>query len=215
MFLSSGGQVPEGQGEAPEWFMESFRTLLTYGNVGISLFVGWMLVMRLGGMGFSAEGKNYWMLKAAPLSSRQMLTAKFLVSYLPTLLLTALFLVAFSLIQKTAWGVTLYSLFVLAWCLSGMNGIQLAFGVAGANFNWEDPRRMSAGGMGCLGSIVTPIYLLIDLAFFFLPPFLAEMFRLPVLYGYLVGAVLGIGFSVLCTWLPPRLVARRVERLGE
>jgi ABC-2 type transport system permease protein len=215
MFLSSGGQVPEGQGEAPEWFMESFRTLLVYGNVGISLFVGWMLVMRLGGMGFSAEGKNYWMLKAAPLSSRYLLTAKFLVSYLPSLLLTALFLVAFSLIQKTAWGVTLYSLFVLAWCLAGMNGIQLAFGVVGANFNWEDPRRINAGSMGCLGSIVTPIYLLFDLAFFFLPPFLAEMFRFPGLYGYLVGAVLGIGFSVLCTWLPPRLVARRVEHLGE
>ena len=45
------------------------------------------VLARLAGLGFSHEGKNYWMLKAAPISTRQLLTAKFLVGYLPALLL--------------------------------------------------------------------------------------------------------------------------------
>lgn len=215
MFLSSGGEPPPGQGEAPAWFMDSFRTLLVYGNVAIALFVGWMLVQRLGGMGFSSEGRNFWMLKAAPISARQILTAKYLVAYLPAILLSLLFLIVFSVLQKMAWNQALYSLLVLALCLAGMTGLQLAFGAAGANFNWEDPRRMNAGKMGCLGALLTALYIPIDLAFFFIPPFLVELFRLPSQYGYLVGIVLGVGFSLLCALLPPRLMEGRVRRLGE
>lgn len=215
MFLSSGGEPPPGQGDAPDWFMDSFRSLLVYGNVAISLFVGWMLVQRLGGMGFSAEGKNYWMLKAAPVSSRQVLVAKFLVAYLPSLLISLLFLLAFSVLQKMAPSEVLYSLVVLTGCLAGMNGLHLAFGVAGANFTWEDPRRMNAGKMGCLAALLTILYVPIDLAFYFIPALLAEMFTIPSLYGYLVGFVLGTGFSLLCALLPPRLMEARVARLSE
>jgi len=45
--------------------------ILAYGNVGMSLFVGWMVLSRLAGMGFSQEGKSYWLLKTAPVSRRK------------------------------------------------------------------------------------------------------------------------------------------------
>ncbi len=215
MFLRGGGEPPAGRGEAPAWFMDSFRTLLVYGNVGLSLFVGWMLLQRLAGMGFSAEGKNYWMLKTAPVSARQMLAAKFLVAYLPALALGLLFLVAFSILQKNAIAEAMYSLLVLTLCLAGMAGLQLAFGAAGANLTWEDPRRMNAGSMGCLGMILTAVYVPVDLVFFFGPLILAELFGLHSLYAYLAGGVLGAGVSLLCVLLPPYLLEARVERLGE
>jgi hypothetical protein len=215
MILRGGGEPPAGGGEAPEWFMTSLRTLLSYGNIGLSVFVGWMLLGRLASMGFSAEGKSYWMLKAAPLSARQMLTAKYLVAYLPSLALSLFFLTALIILQKVPIATAAYSLLVLALCLAGMTGILLAFGVTGANFKWEDPRRINAGKMGCLGSIVTILYLPLDLVFFLGPLVMAGFLGFPVGYGYLVGGVLGTGLSLLCVLLPLRLVVPLVDRLDE
>ncbi len=215
MFLRGGGEPPAGRGEAPVWFMDSFRALLAYGNVGISLFVGWMLLSRLAGMSFSQEGRNYWMLKAAPVSPRQMLAAKFLVAYLPTLVLGWFFLIAASLLQGMSGGQFAYGLLAVTICLAGMNGILLGFGVAGANFKWEDPRRMNAGGLGCLGQAVTMIFLPVGFGFFIGPLFLAAALQLPQIYGYLAGLVLGVGVNLGCAFLPPILVEKRVQRLGE
>jgi ABC-2 type transport system permease protein len=215
MFLRSGGEPPAGQGEAPEWFMDSFRSLLSFGNVLLAIFIGWMLLQRLGGMGFSQEGKNYWMLKAAPVSARQLLVAKYLVAYLPTLVFSTLFVTLVSILQHIEIAQAIYSWLVVALCLAGMAGIQVAFGAAGANFTWEDPRKMNAGNMGCLGMILTAFYIPINLGLFLGPIFLAAVFGMPNGFAYLVGAVLGGGLGLLCASLPPRLLEAKVERLSE
>jgi len=215
MLFRAGGQPPAGQGDAPDWFMNSFGILLSHGNIGMSLFVGWMLLGRLSGMAFSSEGRNYWILKAAPLRAEHLLAAKFLVAYLPTLALGLFFLTGISLVQKTPLAGFLYSLLAVAMCLAGMNGILLAFGVLGANFKWEDPRKMSAGSMGCLGQILTMFYLPIAFGLFIGPLWLVSAFNWPQVYGYLAGFVLGIGVTGCCAFLPPWLARGKVERLAE
>jgi hypothetical protein len=215
ILFRTGGQPPAGMGDAPDWFMNSLRLLYTYGNVGMSLFVGWWLLSRLSGMAFSSEGKNYWMMKAAPVRAGHLLVAKFLVAYCPTLVLGLFFLVGISLFQKIPSAVFLYSLVVVPMCLAGMNGIQLAFGVAGANFKWEDPRKMSAGGLGCLGQFLAMLYLPLAFGFFIAPLWLASAFNVPSGFGYLAGFILGLGVTGTCAILPPWLVRGKVERLGE
>ncbi len=215
MLFRTGGQLPAGLGEAPDWFMNSFRILLSYGNVGMSLFVGWWLLGRLSGMAFSSEGKNYWMLKTAPVRAGHMLAAKFLVAYLPTLALGLLFLIGISILQKIPLAGFLYSLVAVAMCLAGMNGILLAFGVAGANFKWEDPRKMSAGSLGCLGQFLTMLSLPLLFGLFIGPMWLVSAFNWPQVYGYLAGFILGVGVTGTCTFLPPWLVRGKVERLDE
>ena len=215
MLLRTGGQLPAGQGDAPDWFMNSLRILYSYGNVGMSLFVGWWLLGRLSGMAFSSEGRNYWILKAAPLRAGHLLLGKFLVAYLPTLLLGLFFLVGISVVQKIPLVVFLYSLVVVPMCLAGMNGIQLAFGVLGANFKWEDPRKMSAGGLGCLGQILTVLYLPLAFGLFIAPLWLVSAFNWPQGYGYLAGFLLGVVATGICAFLPPRLVREKVDRLAE
>jgi ABC-2 type transport system permease protein len=215
ILLRTGGQPPAGQGQAPDWFMTSFRMLLSYGNIGMSLFVGWWLIGRLSGMAFSSEGKNYWILKAAPLRPGHMLMAKFLVAYLPTLVLGLLFLVGISVLQKLPINGFFYSLLAVVMCLAGMNGIQLAFGVLGANFNWEDPRKMSAGGLGCLGQFLTMLYLPLAFGLFIGPLWIVSAFNFPQVYGYLVGAILGTVVTAACAFLPPWLVQGKVARLAE
>jgi len=214
MFFRTG-QFFTGQGDAPIWVMDSLRTLATYGNVGMSLFVGWMLLGRLSGMAFSSEGKNYWMLKASPVRPSHLLAAKYLVAYLPTLALGSFFLVGISILQKISPGVFLYSLLTVAMCLAGMNGILLGFGTAGANFNWEDPRKMNAGNLGCLGQFLTMLFLPLAFGLFIGPLFLVNLFQWPQGYGYLVGGIVGIVVTGTCAILPLWLVQKKVDRLGE
>jgi ABC-2 type transport system permease protein len=215
ILLQSVGQVPAGKGEAPAWFMDSLRILISYGNVGMSLFVGWMMLSRLSGMAFSSEGRNYWMVKAAPVRASHLLFAKYLFAYLPTLALGVFFLVGISIVQKIPPGGFLFSLVAVAMCLAGMNGILLASGVAGANFKWEDPRKMSAGGKGCLGQILAMLYLPLAFGLFIGPVWLVSAFNIPPIYGYLAGFILGCAASGACAFLPPWLVRGKVERLDE
>ena len=155
MFLRPGNPMFPDSPDMPAIFTSISRFIATYGNIGMSLFVGWMLLSRLAGMAFSSEGRNYWMLKASPVRTAHLLAAKFLVAYLPTLALGVVFMVAVSILQKASLAIFLYGLLATAMCQAGMNGILLAFGVAGANFNWTDPRRMNAGAIGCLGQALT------------------------------------------------------------
>jgi ABC-2 type transport system permease protein len=214
LLLRRGGEPPAGRGEAPDWFMNSFRIVLAYGNIGLSLFVGWMLLSRLAGMGFSHEGRNYWMLKVSPIRVWHLLASKFLVAYLPTLGLGFLFLTVISIVQGLSILEFVYSLIAIIMCLAGMAGILLSFGVAGANFTWEDPRRMNSGMMGCFGQILTIIYLPISFGLFVAPLGFAQFLEFPLIYGYLAGLILGSAFAAGFTLVPLWLVRRRVEQLG-
>ncbi len=151
----TGGIAPEGQGNAPSWFMDALQAGFSYGDIAISLFVGWILVMRLAGMGFSQEGKSYWMLKSAPLTPGQLLTAKFLVAWIPSVLIGWLFVIVMAILQPAKLASLPFALLVVALCFAGMTGINLAFGVTGAKFDWVDPRKMQSGSAGCLGSLLS------------------------------------------------------------
>jgi ABC-2 type transport system permease protein len=194
---------------------ESFRVALSYASVGMSLFVGWMALSRLAGMGFSQEGRNYWLLKASPVRAGQLLLAKFLVAYLPAIALGLIFLLVISVVQGFSAGQFLYGLIVMLMCQAGTAGLLLAFGAVGANFNWEDPRKMNAGSMGCLGQIATMLYLPVAFGAFIVPLGVVSLFGLPLAYGYLAGLLLGMGITAFSAYMPLWLVRRRVEQLGE
>lgn len=215
IMLRNGGEPPAGRGEAPDWFMESFRLVLAYGNVGMSLLVGWMLLSRLSGMGFSQEGRNYWMLKASPIRTSHLLASKFIVAYLPTLGLGFVFLTIISIVQGLSLLEFSYSLLAIIMCLAGMNGILLSFGVAGANFTWDDPRKMNAGVIGCFGQILTMLYLPLSFGLFIAPLGFAKFLNYPIAYGYLFGLIFGTGIALGFALIPLWLVRKRVERLAE
>ena len=90
-----------------------------------------------------------------------------------------------------------------------------AFGAAGANFNWDDPRKMNAGSLGCLGQFVTMLILPLSMGLFIAPLGLVIAFQVPQVYGYLAGMVLGVGVNLLCAILPLKLVEKKLQHLGE
>lgn len=215
LLIGRGGQAPAGRGEAPQEFMDALNSLMVYGNVGISLFVGWSLLSRLATMAFSQEGKQYWILKSAPLSSRQLLSAKFLVAYLPTLALGVGFLIVISILQQIDLGTFAFSLSVVVITLLGLAGLSLTFGVLGANFNWEDPRRISQGSAGCFGALASMAFLVLGLGLFFGPSLLIGILRLPPALGQGIGLLIGGAFCLAAGFIPLWAVRHRVARLAE
>ena len=140
-----------------------------YLNIGISLFVSWMLIPRLGGIGFSQEGKSYWILKTAPVKASTLLAAKFFVAFLPATLFAWLFLLVMVVVCVNGLGSLWFSMPVAALNIAGNTGLNLMFGVLGANMGWDDPRHMMRGSVGCLGSLASFFYFPISLLFFFGP----------------------------------------------
>jgi ABC-2 type transport system permease protein len=215
MLLRGGNQPPPGRGEAPEVFMQVLTNLLLYANVGLSLFIGWSLLSRLAGMSFSLEGKQYWLLKSAPVSTLRLVTGKYLVAYLPTLALCWTFLLITSLLQRVSLEALAYSLVVVAFSVAGVAGLNLSFGVVGANFEWDDPRRISQGVMGCLGALVSGACLLVCLLFFFGPPIVSDIFDFSPAIGRLIGLILGSTASLGLMIVPIWLVRQRIPHLAE
>lgn len=215
MLIRGGGQAPPGRGEAPQWFMATLQNALAYGNIGISIFVGWSLLTRLAMMGFSQEGRAYWLLKTAPVGTTRLVAAKFLVAYLPALALSWAFLLAISLVQGLDVPALLFGMIVVALCIAGGAGLELALGVVGARLDWDDPRRMMTGGAGCLGFLVSAAYVIAILALFFGPPIGFALQGWPEAEGRLVGLALGGAASLACAIVPLRLVRHRVARIGD
>ncbi|HLC35273.1 MAG TPA: hypothetical protein VJJ70_09810 [Anaerolineales bacterium] len=215
MLARSGGQVDPGRGEAPEWLMQGSSQMLAYGNIGIALFIGWIMLSRLGMMAFSHEGRSYWLIKTAPVTPVRLMLAKALTAYLPTLVIGELFLALASLLQKAGAGVMLFGMAVVALALAGGAGVHLAFGVAGANLEWEDPRHMVRGSVGCIGSFAGMAYVALAAACFIGPAVVVPLLGGSAGVGQAIGVVVGGVFALVCTLLPPYLVLGRVRRIGE
>lgn len=215
IFLGDTREISAEPGEISEFFLPVIENISMYSTVGIAMLVGWMLILRLGSMGFSQEGKNYWLLKSAPLSTRTLIIAKFMVAYLPVLALSWAFVILLSVLQGSNLSQLWFTLPVVALSFAGGIGLSLTFGITGANMNWDDPRQMQKTGSGCLSSIVSMLYLPLSLLLFFVPMLVMQFFGQPNWAGQVLGILVGAAFSLACAIIPLWLVRHAVKRLGE
>ncbi len=212
--MQSGGQVPEGRGEAPEWIMQTLESVFVYADVALALFLGWMLAANISGLGFSMEGKHYWMLKIAPLSSRTLLAAKFLVGYIPCLVICGIYVLVLQILKgPNLWNIAV-SLLAVGAMMAGLNGIYLAFGVTGARFDWTNPNE-TGRTIGCLGSLAGMVYAPLCFVLFAAPAIAASLIGLPLWIGQLVGLVLGVAAGLAAVIVPLGMVEKRVATLME
>jgi len=215
MLLRGGAKPSPGAGEVPTLFTSLVQSGMMYGSMVIGLFVGWVLLARLALVGFSMEGRSYWLLKSAPVSAGKQLAAKFLMAYLPTLALSWIYLLGVAFLQNAPLPTILYGLPSVASILAGLGGINLAFGVRGVNLTWTDPRKMENGVAGLVGTIASILYQLTTLVLFFGPPLGLPLLGISEGTGMLVGLLAGGTVALLCTIVPVALVRERVYRIGE
>jgi ABC-2 type transport system permease protein len=188
-----------------------------FGLIALAIFVGWMLLLNLSTLAFTREGRSYWMLKASPISPWQLIFSKYTVSYLPAAAFCLTYLVIAYFICRLDWVYFPYSAAVILLSIAGAAGIALAFGISGANLEWDSPQRMRLrGGAGCLVVIVVLAYLGLELVLFLLPPILWLFITGGApWYAYAAGLFLGGIGAALGVILPLWMAYPRLARIGE
>ena len=171
------------------------REIKVYGSMGTALFVAWMFAMRLALGSIGMEGKRYWLLKVAPLRAEALLAAKFIVAYLPSLALGTVFLMATSLVGRLAPRLLPYNWAALAATIAALCAVYLAFGTAGANLKWEDPRHITRGTTGCIGWLFGSATAVVVAGVFMGIPPLVSLFGAPEALGQLMGLSAGLALS--------------------
>ncbi len=199
----------------PAQFAGILQAAMLYGSMVIGLFVGWCLISRLALVAFSMEGRSYWILKTAPISPTNLLSAKFLMAFTPALFVGWFYLVVISVLQKPPLAIILYGLPSIALVMSGTCGIYLALGIRCVNLTWTDPRKMESGVAGIAGTIISIVYQLVTLVLFFGPPLGFPLLGLSENLGMLAGLLAGGSVTLLCTFLPLKMIKNRVSHIGE
>jgi ABC-2 type transport system permease protein len=212
--MQSHWQMPAGRGEAPPVFIQAGNMIFLYADIGAALFLGWMLVSNMAGLAFSREGKSYWILKAAPISTRRLLTAKFLVGYLPAALICSIYLLVLEILKGGSIGSIITGIISICIMMGGLTGIYLALGTRGAKFNWENPAQIYQT-VGCIGMLASILFLPICFGLFIGPAILAQLLHFPAAAGRLAGLLLGGIFCSLAVVVPLALVEKRVSSLSE
>ncbi len=212
--LRSGGKFPEGRGEAPPAFIEAGNAMMNYAGIGLVLLLGGMLVHNLAGFSFSREGKNYWFLKAAPLDARQLITAKFFVGYIPSVLICSIYLIILEILKHAAPFSIAVGLLSVWMMMAGLTGISLALGIQGAKFDWENPSQMHRT-IGCMGQLIGFLFLAFCFLLLVIPGILAELLQLPAVAGQLAGLLFCGVAGALAIIIPLALVRQRVATLSE
>lgn len=117
-----------------------------------------MIFSRFALTGVSREGRAVWVLRAAPISAWHILISKFLVTYIPFVVLGSLMVIGLGRIQQSDWWSTLQGI-VAIWIVgAGGTGIGLGVGGAAPRFDWPQPHQMVGYGQGCLVTIVSGMY---------------------------------------------------------
>jgi ABC-2 type transport system permease protein len=212
--LRSDGKMPVGRGKAPPAFIQAGNSLFGYADVALTLFLGWMLVSNLAGFAFSREGKNFWILKAAPINARRLLAAKFLIGYIPSAFACSIYILVLRIIKHSSAGALIVNLISIWFMLAGLTGIYLALGIRGARFDWENPSQIHRT-IGCLGFLAGMLFLGVCLMLFITPALLAQLFHLPAAVGQLAGLISGGIACTLAVIIPLGLVEPRVATLSE
>jgi ABC-2 type transport system permease protein len=213
MLLRTGSEPLEG--EAPTQVMSIIRTAMVYGSMVIGLFVGWGMLSRLALMAFSMEGRRYWMLKIAPVSAGKLLAEKFLMAFIPSLIIAWFYLIGIAILQKSPISAILYGMSSVGLILAGLCGINLALGVHGVNLNWTDPRKMENNVIGIMATVISIIYQMATLAVFFGPVLIFPVFGISDKLGMVAGMAAGGMLALICAYAPVIRVKNRIAQIGE
>lgn len=185
-----------------------------YMNIAFSLMFGWGLVMNLALNGFSREGKHYWLVQSAPVGTRDLLVAKFLVAWIPGTLFEWVLSALMVALQRQPAVQLIYVGAVTMLVVAGLVGVNLAFGVTGAKLDWDDPRRMSRGGSGCLTALASFGFMAFSLLVFLGPPLGAVLLGLNIWIAQALGLAAGGLLALAGAVVPLYWVRNKVATIG-
>jgi ABC-2 type transport system permease protein len=97
---------------------------------------------RIAETAVSMEAKSWWLIKAAPISARDVLWGKFLSAAVPYVLVSTVLMVIATVWKHFSLGWALYGWFGVELLGLGMLAVAIGLSVPWARLDWDDPRRM-------------------------------------------------------------------------
>ncbi len=194
---------------------EEGGTVMSLVGAGMVFLLSISLVSRLALGGIGSERKQIWLLRCAPVSSRQILWAKFLSAYLLYLLLTGLMLGLWSVIAGAEGAILGGCWLLLALLGGGVLGISVGLGASFPRLD-STTQQVVSPGVGCLYFPISMTYAGLVAATLLLPP-LVSAFAGPLSLLrrvlWIGGPLSGILLTFLAVWLPIRIGAARLSAL--
>ena len=208
-------------GRSGRTLAQTINTFAPGVDLGSILLAGTILMStifvfsRIAQTSISMEGRSYWILKAAPISGRELLLGKFVGAMVPFTLLSTILLVIATIVRHFSLGGFLYGWFGILLLGAGMLAMDVGISVPWANLEWDDPRRMHSGWGGLIAFIGYIVIGLLGGSFLALP-YLAEIF-LPFIapVAWLVGPFFAVGFTGLVAALSLWIGLSRLHKVGE
>jgi ABC-2 type transport system permease protein len=190
---------------------EMLDPLLVMLSAAIATAVSAMIMSRFCLTAVSMEGRAYWLLRSSPTSIREFIAGKFLVAYVPYLLVggglvlvlelarwisdaradgSFGFAAVFGALDPFLLG---YAWFVVAVVGAGMLAMNLALGASRPNLRWDTPHEMLTPDLGCLSLVTYGAYGMIAGIALVIP---AATMGFPVVDDSPATWILGIGLGV-------------------
>ncbi|WP_165774574.1 putative ABC transporter permease subunit [Candidatus Viridilinea mediisalina] len=184
-------------------------------GASIAFFICISISNGIAGGGVSREGKNFWLLKLAPISPWRLLLGKLALAYLPFPVIGTLFLLGIGLLSQTNPLVVTQQWVLLQLVGLGSASFGIGLGAAFPRLNWENPAQQTTWQSSCLSSIFYPLYILFMLVIVFGAQAASSLLGggLLGLAVILTGWGLAVGLTGLVVGLGALIGIRGLERI--
>jgi len=141
------------------------QNILSFLNMGLAAFVLTAVSARFAFPAVSAEREAFWIVKSAPIPLKKFLWIKFVIYFIPLLILTEILIIATNILLNVTTFMMVLSTVSIFFMVPGIVAMGIGFGAAYPDFKSENPVQTvtSFGGlifmMVCAGYIGTVIVL--------------------------------------------------------
>lgn len=156
------------------------------------LLTTFLIFNRIAATGISMEGKSWWLLKAAPIASGELLLGKFLAAMIPFTVVGTALMIGMAIWRGFSLIGFLYGWFGMMTIGAGMMAVDVAFAVPWANLNWDDPRRMTSGWGALFAFIINIVLSLVAGLLLCLPLIARTLLPSVEIVAWILGPVLAV-----------------------
>ena len=201
-------------GEGVTFFLANIVPFL---NLALAGFVLASIAARFIFPGVSLEGRTWWLLRASPLSMRDMLWAKFWVGALPLMILALAIVFTTDVLLQVSEFMTALSIVTITLLTFAIAGLAIGAGAYFPQFETENAAQIPTSFGGLLFMMAATVLIGVVIVLEARPVYVylaARSFGGPLDIPTMVGGLSAAGAVCLATTLIPlQLAVRRLERV--
>lgn len=191
--------------------------MISFINLGFTGYIVATLSTRFVYPAISLEGKSVGFLFSSPIRLKEFFYEKFLVSFVPNLLLAEFIIVFSNIFLKSTLPFTLICTGITAIYTFTVVSISIGFGALFPDFTETNPSKIASGGGGVLTAILSLFYIALSTVIIAVPTrrFISSQFQLHPfhLQGFILYIILFVIVSFFFSLFPLRAGIKNLRRM--